>query len=121
MVRARGPWNDEDSPRVRHVLDVHVQAAREPLEVGEVRLGGGEREFLSPRMRTPSSIDESAVVAPERVLRLPDAHLRVSRASTPARNRCASGPVKRYLYSGDVSKIPAPLRTAKYSNFSDIW
>ena len=27
----------------------------------------------------------------------------------------------RYLYSGDVSKMPAELRIAKYSNFSLIW
>jgi hypothetical protein len=29
--------------------------------------------------------------------------------------------VTRYLYSGDESKMPAALRIAKYSNFSDIW
>ena len=27
----------------------------------------------------------------------------------------------RYLYSGEVSISPAELRTAKYSNLSDIW
>ncbi len=45
----------------------------------------------------------------------------MSRASTPARNRSASGPWIRYLYSGDESNSPALLRMAKYSNFSDIW
>jgi hypothetical protein len=45
----------------------------------------------------------------------------VSRASTPARYCSASGPEKRYLYSGDVSNRPAALRIPKYSNYSDIW
>ena len=46
---------------------------------------------------------------------------RMSRASIPARNRSASRPAIRYLYSGDVSKMPAALRTAKYSNLSETW
>ena len=44
----------------------------------------------------------------------------MSRAITPARNRSASRPAIRYLYSGDVSKMPALLRTAKYSCFADM-
>jgi hypothetical protein len=49
----------------------------------------------------------------------PGASERGSRASTPARNRSAPGPENRYLNSGEVSKMPAALRTAKYSNLSD--
>jgi hypothetical protein len=45
----------------------------------------------------------------------------MSRARTPERYPSASGPWIRYLKSGDVSKMPALLRTAKYSNFSAAW
>ena len=44
----------------------------------------------------------------------------MSRVITPARKRSASRPVIRYLYSGDVSKKPALLRTAKYSCLADM-
>ena len=50
----------------------------------------------------------------------PGRHGRMSRVITPARNRSASRPAIRYLYSGDVSKKPALLRTAKYSCFGDM-
>ena len=49
----------------------------------------------------------------------PGSRTRGSRASTPARNASAPGPVNRYLNSGDVSNMPAAFRTAKYSNFSE--
>jgi hypothetical protein len=39
----------------------------------------------------------------------------MSRTSTPARKRSASGPWIRYLNSGEVSKTPTEFRTAKYS------
>ena len=41
----------------------------------------------------------------------------MSRTSAPDSSRSASGPVMRYLYSGEVSKTPTALRTAKYSCF----
>ena len=44
----------------------------------------------------------------------------MSRVITPASNRSESRPVIRYLYSGDVSKKPALLRTAKYSCLGDM-
>ena len=43
----------------------------------------------------------------------------MSRVITPPRNFSASRPTIRYLYSGEVSKKPALLRTAKYSCFAD--
>ena len=70
---------------------------------------------------TPSSITNPRSSHQAVYWALPGAHVRMSRARTPARNRSASGPVIRYLYSGDESKTPAALRTAKYSNLSDIW
>ena len=50
----------------------------------------------------------------------PGRQVRMSRVITPASNRSESRPVIRYLYSGDVSKKPALLRTAKYSCFGDM-
>ena len=44
----------------------------------------------------------------------------MSRVITPPSSRSASRPEIRYLYSGDVSKKPALLRTAKYSCFGDM-
>ena len=117
------PLDRQHRPVVAHLLDADVEPADQPLEVGEVRLGGREEELLGPVAQDDAVLDdEAAVVAPRRVLRV--ARLRTSRMSrtrTPARNRSASGPVIRYLYSGDESNRPALLRIAKYSNFSDIW
>ena len=73
------------------------------------------------RRMTPSSITNPRSSHQAVYWALPGAHVRMSRARIPARNRSASGPVIRYLYSGDESKTPAALRTAKYSNLSDIW
>ena len=47
----------------------------------------------------------------------PGRQVRMSRTSAPDSSRSASGPVMRYLYSGEVSKTPTALRTAKYSCF----
>ena len=44
----------------------------------------------------------------------------MSRVITPARNRSASWPRIQYLYSGEVSKNPTLLRTAKYSCLADV-
>ena len=44
----------------------------------------------------------------------------MSRVMTPPRNRSESRPRIQYLYSGDVSKKPALLRTAKYSCLADM-
>ena len=44
----------------------------------------------------------------------------MSRVITPASSRSESRPVIRNLYSGEVSKKPALLRTAKYSCFGDM-
>ena len=41
----------------------------------------------------------------------------MSRVITPASSASASRPRIQYLYSGEVSKKPALLRTAKYSCF----
>ena len=70
---------------------------------------------------TPSSMTKPRSSSQQVYWAWPGGHARMSRASTPARNRSASLPVMRYLYSGLESKSPAALRTAKYSNLSDIW
>ena len=44
----------------------------------------------------------------------------MSRVITPREEPLGVRPVIRYLYSGEVSKKPALLRTAKYSCFGDM-
>jgi hypothetical protein len=70
---------------------------------------------------TPSSTTNPRSSSQQVYCALPGVQARISLASTPLRNLSASRPVIRYLYSGLVSKMPAALRTAKYSNLSDIW
>ena len=72
MSRARGPWTARTAQARRHVLDLDVETADEALEVGEVRLGGGEEVLVLGEPDDDAVLDdEAAVVAPERVLRLP--------------------------------------------------
>ena len=113
----------EDGPVVGDVLDRDLVAGPDEVgEPGEVGLGGREDELVVGVPEQDAVLDdEPAVVAPDRVLRLARLEVRGSRASTPARYASAPGPENRYLNSGEVSKIPAALRTATYSNFSDSW
>ena len=122
VARARA-LDGEDAPVVGDVLDLDVEPADELLEVGEVRLGRGQQELLRPEAEDDAVLDdEAAVVAPGRVLGVPDsAGPDVAGEHAGRGTRSASGPWIRYLYSGDESKMPAALRIAKYSNFSDIW
>src|SRR4029079_12925848 len=70
---------------------------------------------------TPSSITKPRSSSQQVYWALPGWQARMSRARTPPRKASTSLPVMRYLKSGLVSEMPAALRTAKYSNLSDIW
>ena len=88
------------------------------------KLGSAEvRRYssLPVRRMTPSSMTKPRSSSQHVYWAWPGGQARMSRASMPARNVSASLPVIRYLYSGLESKTPAALRTAKYSNLSDIW
>ena len=49
MSRDRGPWTARIAAVVADVLDRDVEPADEALEVGEVRLGGGQQELVRGR------------------------------------------------------------------------
>ncbi len=70
------PLHGQHAPLLGHVLDRRVQAAHEPLEIGEIRLRGGEQVLVLGDVEQHAVLDdEAAVVAPQRVLRMPDGAL----------------------------------------------
>ena len=101
---------------------VDVEPAHEVGEVAEVGLGGGEQELVVGVPEDDAVLEDEARGRRTRRCTAPGpgGTCRTSRASTPARNRSASRPAIRYLYSGEVSKKPAALRTAKYSCLADM-
>ena len=120
--RATGGPGWRGCPVLGDVLDGDVERAGEALEVGEVRLGRGEGGTRArrrgggrrPRSRTRGRRTRACSGLARR---------RASACRAPGRRR-GSTPrpaAEAVLYSGEVSKRPAALRIAKYSNFSDIW
>ena len=101
---------------------MHVVAPDPVGEVGEVRFGAGQQELVLAGAQDDAVLDdEAAVVEPAGVLGV------ARRTGTDVAGEHAGQellgilPVIRYLNSGLESKMPAALRTAKYSNLSDIW
>ena len=119
--RDRGPWSAStahcsDTSSIRTSVSRPIRSAKQ-AKFGSAAVS--TKSLAACRSRTPSSTIQPPSSHQIVYCAWPGSSVRGSRASTPARNASASEPVNRYLNSGDVSKMPAELRTAKYSNFSD--
>ena len=95
-------------------------ATRPPYSCEVSQLSIGRAAVISSslslwRKTTPSSITKPRSSHHSVYAARPGRRTLRSRTTTPDKKSTASGPVIRYLKSGEVSKIPTPLRTAKYS------
>ena len=106
VARARA-LDGEDAVVVGDVLELDAQPAAQVAEPAEVRARRGQQEVVSEcRNTTPSSITKPRSSHHSVYCAWPGRQRRMSRTSTPARNRSASGPWMRYLNRGEVSKTP---------------
>ena len=120
--RERGPCT-AIAPMSRLTSSI-VTARRPTRSANQAKFGSAEvsRNSSGPRCWiTPSSSTKPRSSSQVVYWAFQGGQRRMSRASMPDRKRSASRPAMRYLYSGEVSKMPALLRTAKYSNLSDAW
>ena len=103
-------------PSARYLGDRDLHADCVHVEPAQGRLGGGETEALLAEAGHGAVVEQLAlVVAPARVVDLPDGELGDVAREIRSSRRAASGPSIRYFMSGETSIRAAASRIAQYS------